>query len=73
MHNNEIMRIELTPTAKSHLVAFADHAGMTQLAVASRLVEWFTHQPETIQSLVLGRFAREVDAEVARLLLKQIK
>lgn len=67
-----IMRIELTPSAKESLQNFADHAGMTQFAITSRLVEWFAMQPETIQSAVLRRYPSEIEVDVAKLLLRRI-
>lgn len=67
-----IMRIELTPTAKEALQAFADRAGMTQFAITSRLVEWFALTPETIQSAVLKRYPSEIEIDIAKLLLRKM-
>lgn len=67
-----IMRIELTPAAKESLQEFADRAGMTQFAITSRLVEWFSNQPETIQSAVLRRYPAEIEVDVAKLVLKRM-
>ncbi len=67
-----IMRIELTSAAKESLQDFADRAGMTQFAITSRLVEWFSTQPETIQSAVLRRYPAEIEVDVAKLLLKRM-
>ena len=39
-----IVRIELTPKAKDRLNGLSERAGMTQLAMLSRLVEWFANQ-----------------------------
>lgn len=68
----EIMRIELSPEAKKKLSEVCSNRGMTQVAVASRLVEWFTRQPETIQAAVLGQYPSEIEADVIRLILQQI-
>ena len=62
----------LTESAKDSLEAFSDRAGMTQFAVTSRLVEWFASQPETIQSAVLRRYPPEIEADIARLILKKM-
>lgn len=48
------MRIELTDKAKAGLVDESDRTGMTQVALMSRLVEWYYNQPETIKALVLN-------------------
>lgn len=67
-----IMRIELTPSAKEALQNFSDHAGMTQFAISSRLVEWFAEQPESIQSALLHRYPNEVPPDLAKQVLKQL-
>lgn len=67
-----IMRIELTPPAKDSLQSFAEHAGMTQFAITSRLVEWFSMQPEAIQSAVLKRYPSESDVDVPKLVLRNL-
>lgn len=54
-----IVRIELTPNAKARLNECTDKAGMTQVAMLSRLVEWFANQigpnPSGRGGLVIAR------------------
>lgn len=38
----------------------------------SRLVEWFAGQPELIQAAVMGRYPGEIEADVAKLILKKM-
>jgi hypothetical protein len=45
---------------------------MTQVAVLSRIVQWFAQQPETIQAAILGRYPTEIQPDVARLLLERM-
>jgi hypothetical protein len=66
------MRIELTGPAKQKLSNLSDRHGMTQVAMMSRVVEWFATQSEMIQSAVLGRFPQEIEADVAKLVLKRM-
>jgi hypothetical protein len=66
------MRIELTGQAKTKLSNLSDRHGMTQVAMMSRVVEWFATQSEMIQSAVLGRFPEEIEADVAKLVLKRM-
>src|SRR3954471_23346554 len=54
MSRRFIMRIELTGGAKQKLSTLSDKNGMTQVAMMSRLVEWFAGQNELIQAAVLG-------------------
>src|SRR5215212_876583 len=60
-----IVRIELTPNAKSRLNDLTDKAGMTQVAMMSRLVEWFANQSDMIQAAVLGQYPIEIQSEIA--------
>jgi hypothetical protein len=44
---------------------------MTQVAVLSRIVQWFAAQPETIQAAVLGRYPVDITPDIAKLLLER--
>ena len=68
-----IVRIELTPNAKARLNELTDKAGMTQVAMLSRLVEWFANQSDMIQAAVLGQYPLEIQSEIARLILKRMQ
>lgn len=72
MSRRFIMRIELTGPAKQKLSTLSDHHGMTQVAMMSRVIEWFASQNELIQSAVLGRFPNEIEQDVAKMILKRM-
>jgi len=72
MASRIIVRIELTPTAKERLNELSDRAGMTQVAMLSRLVEWFASQSELIQAAVMGHYPTEVESDIAKLILKKM-
>ena len=72
MSRRFIMRIELTASAKQKLSALSDKHGMTQEAMMSRLVEWFAAQDPLIQGAVLGHYPQEIEADVAKLILKRL-
>jgi hypothetical protein len=67
-----IMRIELTPDAKKGLTELCDRLGTTQIATTSRIIEWFTTQPEVVQAAVLGLYPQDIRAEIAELILKRL-
>lgn len=67
-----IMRIELTGAAKNKLATLGDNHGMTQVAMMSRLVEFFASQNELLQSAMIGRYPAEIEADIARLILKRL-
>ena len=68
-----IVRIELTPEAKNHINDMCDRFGMTQVAMLSRLVEWFAGQSEMIQHAVLGHYPLDIQNEIAKLILKRMQ
>jgi hypothetical protein len=43
-----IIKCELTREAKRRLDQTREHMGMTNVALTSRLIEWFATQPELI-------------------------
>jgi len=67
-----IMRIELTPDAKKGLTELCDRLGMTQIATTSRIIEWFTTQPDVVQAAVLGLYPQDIRAEIAEIILKRL-
>lgn len=72
MSPRHIIRIELSPVAKNRLATLSDKHGMTQVAMMSRLVEWFSSQPEEIQAAVVGRYPSKIAPDIARMLLKRM-
>ena len=46
---------------------------MTQVAMLSRLVEWFANQPDIIQAAVMGHHPPEIQVDIANLLLKRMQ
>jgi hypothetical protein len=67
------MRIELTGDAKKHLADIADRYGMTQLAVMSRLVEFFVSRDEVVQASIVGRFPPEYSQKIIKRILEGIR
>ncbi len=67
-----IVRIEISQDAKDGLNALTDKLGMTQVALTSRVLEWFARQPDLIQAAVLGHYPEEIQADVARLVMKRM-
>jgi hypothetical protein len=72
MSKRNIMRVELNGPAKQNIAKIHDHHGMTQVAMMSRLVEWFSKQDLTMQSAILGRFPSELKTDIAKLLLERM-
>ncbi|MCC7145656.1 MAG: hypothetical protein IT443_04350 [Phycisphaeraceae bacterium] len=70
MAKRVIMRIELTPEAKDRLATISENRGMTQVSVTSRLVEWFAHQNEMVQGVILGHYPKELFPDIVPVILK---
>lgn len=67
-----ILRIQLDRAAKEGLERLCEQRGMTQIAVMSRLVEWFINQDEIIQLGVLGVLSPQLTGPLARKLLERM-
>jgi hypothetical protein len=67
-----IMRIQLDTAAKDRLETICKRRGMTQIAVMSRLVNWFSLQDDYIQTAVLQTLSDASMATLAKSLLKHL-
>jgi hypothetical protein len=72
MKKRVVYRIQLTLDAKKRLTDLSDELGITQIALTSRLMEWFAGQPDLIQSAVLGLYPEAIHRDVATLILKRM-
>ena len=72
MPARKIMRIELTSSSKQRLGKITDRHGITQVAMLSRLVEWFATVDPTLQGAILDQFPESISADIARLVLEKI-
>jgi hypothetical protein len=45
-----IMRIELLPQAKGRFIDYCQGVGISQVAAASRLIQWFSEQDDVVQA-----------------------
>lgn len=66
------MRIQLRIPAKQKLDALCEQRGMTQIAVMSRLVDWFVEQDDLIQGSVLRHINVADDSEIAQILIDRM-
>jgi hypothetical protein len=66
------MRIQLDREAREALVKLCDRTGMTQIAVMSRVMSWFSKQNEVIQARVLGGLSDETVADLAKQMLQKM-
>ena len=72
MKKRAVFRIQLTSEAKKRLLDISDKLGVTQIAVTSKLTEWFALQPETVQAAVLGLYPDAIKTDVAAIILKKM-
>ena len=70
MPSRHIMRIELSGPAKQKLNSLSETYGMTQVAMMSRLIEWFASQPQHIQAATLAALPKENAGEVVKMILQ---
>ena len=72
MSRRIVVRIEVSSAAKEGLAALSQRHGMTQVALTSRLIEWFTGTSELIQAAILGAYPEDIQADVAKLILQRM-
>jgi ABC-type maltose transport system permease subunit len=67
-----ITRIELENSTRKGLDEATERNGMTQVALLSRVVAWFTSQPKDVQIMILGLVPDEISPDVATVILKRM-
>jgi len=67
-----IMRIELLSQAKEQFTHYCQCSGITQVAVASRLVEWFCKQHDVVQAAVMGLYPEDILDKIPTMILKRM-
>lgn len=72
MKKRVVFRIQLTVEAKKRLLDISDQLGITQIAITSRIVEWFASQPDLIQAAILGLYPDLIKQDVATLILNRL-
>jgi len=70
--HRHILRIELLPDAQERFTAIHDRLGITQVAIASRLVEWAAEQSDVLQAAILGLYPDDVRDQIVPLIFKHI-
>jgi len=66
-----IMRVQLDAESKERLDSLCGRRGMTQIALMSRLVQWFCSQDDFIQTSVLQTLSATSLATLAKSLMKK--
>ncbi|MBC7783496.1 MAG: hypothetical protein H7144_06620 [Burkholderiales bacterium] len=72
MKKRVVFRIQLTLDAKKRLLEISDQLGITQIAITSRMVEWFASQPDLIQAAILGLYPDVIKQDIATLILNRM-
>jgi len=67
------MRIQLDSATKNELDELCEHRGMTQIAVMSRLVDWFVRQDDLIKTSILSSLSEETLSQLAKQLRKHLE
>jgi len=64
------VRIQLDTSAKERLDGLCQRRGMTQVAAITRLMHWFSHQDDAIQTVILHSLSEGSISALAKSLLK---
>ena len=72
MKQRAVIRLELETLSKRQLDDLSEKRGMTQIAILSRLVKWFSRQDEMVQASILGLLSEEMLGDLNQLLHKRL-
>ena len=67
-----ILRIDPDEGAKDRIEAICQRRGMTQIALMSRVVKWFSEQDDHLQTDVLQNHAPGTTSALAKSLLRKL-
>ncbi len=67
-----IVVIRMDAQSKNRLDTLCQKLGMTQLAVTTRMANWFLSQNDTVQAVVLGSLSKESMRPLVRTLLRRV-
>jgi len=67
-----VIRLQLDVNAKRQIDELTEKRGMTQIAILSRLVKWFSRQDEVVQASVLGLLSDDMLGDLTQLLHKRL-
>ena len=70
--NRSVIRIQVDSSGQAELKRICAKRGMTQVAVVSRLVNWFIRQDDVIQTAVMSQLSEPAMSQLARQTLKRI-
>jgi methyl coenzyme M reductase beta subunit len=67
-----VIPAHVTPRAKVEFERATARYGMTRIVAGTRMVEWFARQPDVVRAAVIGGYPKEVDAELARVIVHRL-
>jgi hypothetical protein len=67
-----VIRLELDVSSKRQIDDLTEKRGMTQIAVLSRLVKWFSRQDEIVQASILGLLSDDMLGDLNQILHKRL-
>jgi hypothetical protein len=66
------IKITVKPEAKTIIKGFAEKLGMAEIAVASRIYEWFAAQDDVVRKGVLQLLPENYEKDVVRIALERM-
>lgn len=68
----KIIKISVNGDAKRAIESFASKTGMTEIAVASRVYQWFVAQDDVLRKGIVGILPETYEVDIAELALRRI-
>jgi hypothetical protein len=67
-----VFQTEVSPATAEQFTAMCEETGVSQIAITSRLVQWFCRQDQHTQLRVLGMFGEDARTAATREYLERI-
>ena len=72
MKKRVVFRIEIFAESRDRMLRLSEDLGITQIAIASRVVVWFANQPDLIQAGILGLYPDLIKQDVPTLVMQRL-
>ncbi len=67
-----VFRVEVEKQTVDEFEKISEESGITRIALASKLLNWFSSQPTHVQAHVLGMYGEQASQQVVREILGSI-
>jgi hypothetical protein len=72
VRQGKLIKVRITDAAKKIIERSSDDFGLTEIALFSRLVDWYSRQDDVVKRAVLDMLPPEYRTDIAKLVLERM-